>query len=267
MARRNKGKTGKSQRKRLCNRSSDKLLHKPLIDVAQRVGSALLCSNRFVPSDLSGVIGGFYRDCLAHHVQERIQVIYYELEAKTRYSRHAQALVLEVGFYMQTYKENTVIVIAPTIHLLSSLFFANPGIKSDVFMGSFDMVFQAVNGNCDKLGFLLLEYLFAVFDSYVRNVVSTSTPAPVTWNTQCVEHLFETGASKLVLQVASELASSPSGFGKYSQEDSLRIGWVVAKVFCIYLQDNPSSEHAESLSSFNDVSSSIGAKIENLQVE
>ena len=133
-------------------------------------------------------------------------------------------------------------------------------------MHSIDAVSEAVTRHSDKLGFYLLEYLFAVFDSYVRNTQSTSSPAPVTWNSQCVEHLLEAGAANLVLHASADLIASPADVAvEYTQEDSLRIGWVVAKVFCIYLQDNPSSRHAESLSRFNEVSSTIGSIIEELQ--
>ena len=266
MARR-KVKTAKRQRKRQGTRpsNSDVKNCKPLINVCQRLDTTLLCCNRYVPSEISCLIGGYYKDCLAHHVRDRIQVNYHELESKTRFTRHAQALLQEITEYMQTFKDNTSIMIAPTIHLLSSLFFANPGIKSDVFMHTFDAVFKAVTRNGDELGFNLLEYLFAVFDSYVRNDQSTSSTIPVTWNTRCVEHLLDAGAADLVLQAAADLVESPAdGTGAYTKEDSLRIGWVVAKVFCIYLQDNPSSRHIESLSRFNDASGSIGNKIEEL---
>ncbi|GKY92482.1 hypothetical protein MPSEU_000218600 [Mayamaea pseudoterrestris] len=276
MARRSsKIKSGKRQRKqqRLNNidgsSSSEHrlLLHKPLINVEQAVDTALLCGNRLVPNELSLLIGGYYRDCLAHAVQERIQVNYYELEAKTRFTRHAQALLQEIVLYMEQYKNNTSIVLAPTIHLLSSLFFANRNIKSDVFNGSIDVVLTAVENHPNELGFLLLEYLFAVFDSYVRNAQSPSGDAHpvVTWNSQCVKHLLDHEAAiDLVLAAAANLASSTSGNGKYTQADSLRIGWVVTKVFCIYLEDNSTSPHVDALPRFNEVSTSIGNTIEEL---
>jgi hypothetical protein len=158
---------------------------------------------------------------------------------------------------------------------LSSLFTANPQIKSNIFLSTIEIVMKSSRLDDEMLGFQFVEYLFAAFDMYRQSTPdSTSAEPTVHWNSQCVERLLEADAADFVLQIITETLRKVSAseaikcYAKYTPKDLLRICWVVAKTFSIYLHDHPLDPNVEHyLSRLDDTSAALGEKLEELDGE